>query len=302
MPQESHGWSRPNRTRHNGIVLVVSRRCFAVAAVVLFAMMATMSNAGCTGGSGSGQAEPVVSAEEAAEPTSVPTVVLTPVPSPARASGNIERTVTRSVPTNTPEITPTPRQPTRTPIPQPTQARTPELSADDVYAQVAPSVAMVISSVGSGSGVLLEGGYLVTNHHVVWADRWVRVLFPNGSDFGRVPVVAVDPLADVALLGPVETTAPRLRFSDGENLPVGSEVFLLGYPGEVDVAATPTIVSGVLSKFRWWQQSGITYLQTDASIAGGQSGRRIGGCQGKADRHFWFLFYSGKICPGGLFG
>ena len=161
------------------------------------------------------------------------------------------------------------------------RAHTPDLSTDEVYVQVAPAVAMVISSVGQDSGVLLEGGYLVTNHHVVWADRWVRVLLPDGADFGSLPVVAVDPLADVALLGPVETTAQGLRSSDGENLPVGSEVYLLGYPGEVDVAAEPAMASGVLSRFRWWQQSGIAYLQTDASIAGGQSGGALVDARGR---------------------
>ena len=241
------------------------RGYFAIAFMCLSVVMAAIFNLGCTDGSGSQQIEATVSPVAAVEPTSVPTVVLTPTTSSADDSGEVHASGTGPTPTRVLEVTPKP-------TPQPTPTPVPALSPADVYARVAPSVAMVLSSVGWGSGVLLRDGYLVTNHHVVWPDRRVRVLFPDGRDFGSVPVVAVDPMADVALLGPVKTAAKGLRFSKGENLPVGSHVFLVGYPGEVDESAEPTIVSGVLSRFRRWQQAGITYLQTDASIAGGQSG------------------------------
>ena len=155
------------------------------------------------------------------------------------------------------------------------------MSPAEVYALVAPSVAMVVSSVGNGSAVLLKDGYLVTNHHVVWPDRKVRLLFPDGADLRNVPVAAVDPLADIALLGPVETRAIGLRFSKGESFPVGGEVFMVGYPGEVERSPKPTIVSGVLSRLRSWKQAGITYLQTDASIAGGQSGGAMVDARGR---------------------
>ena len=237
------------------------RKYFVITAMSLSAVMAAIFNLGCTGGSDSQQAETLVSSV-AVEPTSVPTPTLTRAPTPTttlRPTPTVE-------PTATPRLAPTP---------------VPTMSSADVYSLIAPSVAMVISSVGTGSAVLLEDGYLVTNHHVVWPDRKVRLLFPDGADLRNVSVVAVDPLADIALLGPVDTGARGLRFSKGESFPVGGEVFMVGYPGEVEPAPKPTIVSGVLSRVRSWDQAGITYLQTDASIAGGQSGGAMVDARGR---------------------
>lgn len=269
---------------------VMLRKNFVIVAVSLAAVMAAIFNLGCTGGSGSQQVESIVSSETVVEPTSVPETVLAPTTSLAAVSGEAQGSETGPAPTiapeGTPTLTPTP-QPTRTPTPtltptsQPTRTPTPVLSPADVYSLVGPSVAMVFSSVGTGSAVLLEDGYLVTNHHVVWPDRHVRLLFPDGADLTNVPVVAVDPLADMALLGPVETGATGLRFSKGESFPVGGEVFMVGYPGEVEQSPKPTIVSGVLSRLRRWEQAGITYLQTDASIAGGQSGGAMVDAKGR---------------------
>ena len=252
------------------------RKDFAIAVMILSAMMAAIFSVGCTGGSGSQQVESMVVSEAVVEPTSVPTAVLKPSASSADASGEVQASETGPAPTSAPEATPT-----LTPTPQPTRTPTQALSPAEVYALVAPSVAMVLSSVGTGSAVLLEDGYLVTNHHVVWPDRKVRLLFPDGADLRNVPVVAVDPLADIALLGPVETRAKGLRFSKGESFPVGGEVFMVGYPGEVERSPKPTIVSGVLSRLRSWEQAGITYLQTDASIAGGQSGGAMVDARGR---------------------
>ena len=166
MPQEFHGRLRPDGPRRHPVAPLVSRRCFAALAAVLLAMVATISNAGCTGDPDSRQAEPAASVEESTASTNAPAVVLTPVSSPAPTSENIQKPTTASALTNMPELPPAVLQPTRTPPPQPAGTPLPELSADEIYKRVAPSVAMVVSSVGWGSGVLLEGSYLVTNHHV----------------------------------------------------------------------------------------------------------------------------------------
>ena len=43
-----------------------------------------------------------------------------------------------------------------------------QLSSAEVYAQVSPSIAFIETPVVSGSAVLIQDGYLVTNHHIVW--------------------------------------------------------------------------------------------------------------------------------------
>ena len=79
-------------------------------------------------------------------------------------------------------------------------------------------------------------------------------------------------MADLAVLGPVDVSAQPLELADGEDTSLGSELLLIGYPAEVDLFPQPTITRGILSRYREWERLGMTYFQTDAAIAGGQSG------------------------------
>ncbi|MDE0376905.1 MAG: trypsin-like peptidase domain-containing protein [bacterium] len=146
------------------------------------------------------------------------------------------------------------------------------MSSEEIYGLVAPSIPVVETPVGTGSGILVEGGLVVTNYHVVWPYERVRVVFPDGTEFADVPVLAWDAFADLALLGPVDVSLPYLDLSDGEGMPPGSEVHLIGYRAETDLFPEPTITRGVLSRVREWELYGLTLLQTDADMAGGQSG------------------------------
>ena len=67
--------------------------------------------------------------------------------------------------------------------------------------------------------------------------------------------------------GPISTPQASTR-----RVRIGSDLFLIGYPAELEDFPQPTITRGILSRLREWESIGITYLQTDASIAGGQSG------------------------------
>ena len=167
--------------------------------------------------------------------------------------------------------------PTATPQPQPIQVRWPEpvsevLTPAEIFARLSPSVAFIETPASTGSGELIEGGYVVTNAHVVWPYEVVRVVFPDGSEFTEAPVINTDLIADLAVIGPLETAIEPVALVDGEGLTVGSEVYLVGYPGEVEQFPQPTITRGLISRLREWPATGITYFQTDAAIAGGQSG------------------------------
>lgn len=135
----------------------------------------------------------------------------------------------------------------------------------------------------------------MTNAHVVWPFDEVRVVFPNGADFTAAPVKSIDVLGDLAVIGPIDfsdpgklqtpdlprpvSISPSLRvtpspvvFTNGEDLAVGSDLFLIGYPAESLPFPQPAISGGVLSRFREWEALEITYFQTATAIAGGQSG------------------------------
>ena len=175
-----------------------------------------------------------------------------------------------------PTTAPTTPAPEPTPTPEPTATVEPvadaSLSAAEVYARVAPSIVFIETPTGTGSGVLIEGGYIVTNRHVVWPYESVWATFPDGAWFDDVSVIGWDALSDLAALGPVDISVAPADLADEEDLAPGSELYLVGYPAETEAFPEPTISRGILSRFREWEWFGMTYLQTDASIAGGQSG------------------------------
>ena len=119
---------------------------------------------------------------------------------------------------------------------------------------------------------MIDGGYLLTNAHVVHGFDQVRVVFPDGSEFLEVPVKNSDDLIDLAVLGPIDTDLSALNLRGREDLAIGSEVLLVGYPAESEEFPQPTITRGILSRIRQWEAIGMTYFQTDAALTGGQSG------------------------------
>ena len=124
--------------------------------------------------------------------------------------------------------------------------------ASQVFNNVSPSIAFIDTETGSGSGVLIEGGWIVTNSHVVWPYTAVRVTFPDGTEYANLPVRYYDHLADLALLGPVSTPTQYATMLDGEALPIGSPVYLIGYPGEYEKFPQPTMTEGIHSRLRQW--------------------------------------------------
>jgi hypothetical protein len=187
---------------------------------------------------------------------------------------DLPATESAAAPTLTPQALPTATTtPTRAPTATATLTPTPApLTAAEIYAHVSPAVVYVETPAYTGSGILVAGGYIVTNAHVVWPYAEARVVFPDGVEHLNVPLLNHDLLADLAVLGPLDSAVDPLPFVDGEHLVTGSTVYLIGYPGEVERFPTPTIVSGVISRLRESAAAGVTYFQTDAQAAGGQSG------------------------------
>ena len=147
------------------------------------------------------------------------------------------------------------------------------LAPEDIFARVSPSIAFIETPLGTGSGILIDELWLVSNAHVVWPFDEVRVVFGDGTEFVDARVHAWDLVADLAAIRlPAGHGIPAVEFADPNELPPGSELFLIGYPAENEEFPQPTISAGVLSRFRDWPAAELTYVQTDAAIAGGQSG------------------------------
>jgi hypothetical protein len=147
-------------------------------------------------------------------------------------------------------------------------------AAEQVYERVSPSIAAISTDIAGGSGILIDSSTVLTAAHVVWPYQSVRVVFPNGTEIQDAPVVGADLFGDLALIdvsGEAKLPAP-VEIGDGESIPLGRPVYLVGYPGESEAFPQPTITEGILSRTREWEGEEWTFLQSDTTVVGGQSG------------------------------
>lgn len=194
-----------------------------------------------------------------------------------------------SAPTREPVATPTP-EPTATPTPQPTFTPSPSptvtaaagpLTSEQIFDTVSPSIVRIERGLVTGTGMLIEGGYVLSTAHLVWPQDSMRVVFPDGSEFPEVPVVGIDLMADIAVLGPIDTNKGVLELVDGESLPIGSEIFLIGYAIGKGQYERPVIEQGVLVRVEEVESVGMTYLLSDADSTTGQSGGALVSARGE---------------------
>jgi Do/DeqQ family serine protease len=123
-----------------------------------------------------------------------------------------------------------------------------------------------------GSGVIVDGGLVVTNHHVIANADEVRVALTDRREFDA-DVVLKDEGSDLAVLKIRAAPAdlPTVPFGESDALEVGDIVLAVGNPFGVGQTVTQGIVSAVART-----QVGITdyqfFIQTDAAINPGNSG------------------------------
>ena len=146
----------------------------------------------------------------------------------------------------------------------------PTFSPVNIYDSISSSVVYIDTPDGTGSGIILSNGYVLTNAHVVSLHSAVRVWSDN-ENHASVPVYARDWVRDLALVGPFQTDLPSLPLVSKKMNP-GDQVFLIGFPGESESQPIPSITAGIVSRTRSNRCSGLEFFQTDALIAGGQSG------------------------------
>jgi len=125
----------------------------------------------------------------------------------------------------------------------------------------------------SGSGFLIDGGYIVTNEHVVDAGDTVYVRYA-GTDWREVSVAGTDVYSDLAVIdvdSVPDTTAPLAWASSRPA--IGTRVVAIGNPFGLSGSVSEGIVSGVdrtlLGENGFSIAAGI---QTDAAVNPGNSG------------------------------
>ena len=130
-----------------------------------------------------------------------------------------------------------------------------------------------------GSGVVIqEGGYVLTNYHVVEGGDSFQVLLPSGEK-AEATLAGSDSSLDLAVLQVTGDAAKQLvpaTIGSSSNLIVGSTVVAIGNPGGEVLANTVT--QGIVSALERSDVKGnnttrnVDYIQHDAAINSGNSG------------------------------
>jgi S1-C subfamily serine protease len=127
-----------------------------------------------------------------------------------------------------------------------------------------------------GTGVVIkDDGTILTNLHVVWGAKRVRVTFADGHE-SEAQLLGAQPENDLAVLKatslPDDLEAATMR-STGDLSP-GDQVIAVGHPFGIGPSVSAGVVSGLKREFRSpeGQQSLTNLIQFDAAANPGNSG------------------------------
>ncbi len=122
---------------------------------------------------------------------------------------------------------------------------------------------------GSGSGFVIQGGYIVTNNHVVDDAKRMTVILNDGREMAAT-LVGTDPKTDLAVIKVEGSGLPAaLSWGDSNRARPGDNIFAVGSPFGLGNTVTAGIVS---ARGRSLGQSYDDYIQVDAPINRGNSG------------------------------
>ena len=153
----------------------------------------------------------------------------------------------------------------------------PELSAQEIYQRVNPSVVTVMAqlagqfSVGTGA-IFRSDGYILTNYHVLEGGVDCTVVLSTGQSY-EARYVAGDARNDLAILKVEVTGLIAATFGDSDQLEVGERVYAIGNPLGVELRGTLTdgIVSAI-NRDVWVDGRTMNLIQTNAALNSGNSG------------------------------
>ena len=154
----------------------------------------------------------------------------------------------------------------------------PDMSLQDIYTKVNPSVVGVIAYLDGeeyswGTGVVFTAdGYIVTNAHVLSGSDAAVIRFSDSSEY-EAKLVGSDTATDLAVLKIEGKNLPFASFANSDSCRVGDAVVAIGNPLGQEYAGTMT--NGIISAIdRSVSNNGysMTLLQTNAALNEGNSG------------------------------
>ena len=127
----------------------------------------------------------------------------------------------------------------------------------------------MVIKLGHGSGVVLSGGRILTNWHVVETPDSLAVTYNDDNKTYAGFVVRRDAALDLALLRTRNIEIKGIDFADSEKIDIGDKVYAIGHP----LGLRNTVTSGIVShKKRVSRFLDNIFIQTDCPINPGSSG------------------------------
>ena len=147
--------------------------------------------------------------------------------------------------------------------------------AATIFSIVRPSLALVQTDQGVATGLATRTGEVFVGASAIAGATTISVTFSNGRVAEDVSVTQIDYVTDLAVLGPVgggaTTGLPLVNLGDGEALPIGAPVYIVGF-SRAGLAAGASLSAGLLSRRAEWAAPELTLISSDASIADDQVG------------------------------
>ena len=152
-------------------------------------------------------------------------------------------------------------------------ATTLEQDFESVVSEVSPSVVLIETDQGLGSGIVLDDkGDVVTNAHVVADASQFQVVTATGERL-KGTLVGSFPGNDIAVVKATGGTLKPATFADSDKLTVGQIVLAIGNPLGLQSSVTDGIISAVGRTVN--EENGVALpgvIQTSAAINPGNSG------------------------------
>jgi S1-C subfamily serine protease len=109
------------------------------------------------------------------------------------------------------------------------------IDAVELTKRVAPSVVVVISDKGHGSGIVISAdGKIGTSLHVIRDAASLLIEASNGEKYAGVTVLAFDVVRDLAILRVPGFDLPPAELGNSNDVSIGEPVLLIGSPWKVE--------------------------------------------------------------------
>jgi putative serine protease PepD len=148
-----------------------------------------------------------------------------------------------------------------------------QASFTEVVKAVSPSIVLIETSSGLGSGVIFDSsGDVVTNAHVTGTAQQFRVTTADGKQYAATLVGAYAP-SDIAVIKVSATSLRPAQWADSSKLQVGEMVLAMGNPLGLQSSVTEGIISALGRSVT--EPDGAVLrdlIQTSAAINPGNSG------------------------------